>query len=86
MVFTEEELRASDPKLQELAGTDRKLIQLFGGTLHHNDGTYLAGSISPAINWSWQRIWKQIVAGPQTFYFRPRGKVSCRFLTLLCKE
>ena len=46
--FTEDELRAGDERLQDLTSADRKLIDIFGDTIHQNDGSHLRGGVSVA--------------------------------------
>ena len=55
-VMTDEELRASDPLLHELTAADRKLISVYGDTLHRNDGSHLHGGIDPAEDRKMQRL------------------------------
>ncbi len=43
--FTEEELRDTDPRLQQLTAADRRLLGIFGDTIHLNNGTHLDGGI-----------------------------------------
>ena len=86
-MYSEEDLRARDPQLQELTAADRKLIAVYGDTIHHNDGSHLTGSVAPAVDGAWQRRWKAVVAGPLGFYHLPKkGKWAPRFLTLLTAE
>ena len=84
--YTEVELRAADSKLQDLAAADRKLIEIFGDTIHQNDGTHLHGTVSSAVDQMWQRRWLRVTSGPQNLYYLPRGAVGHRFLNLLVKE
>ena len=55
-VMNDEELRVSDPLLHELTAADRKLISVYGDTLHRNDGSHLHGGIDPAEDSKMQRL------------------------------
>ena len=44
-VMIDEELRRSDPFLHELTMAYRKLISVYGDTLHRNDGSHIHGGI-----------------------------------------
>ena len=86
-MYSEADLRARDPLLQPLTPADRKLIAVYGDTIHHNDGTHLSGSVSVAVDGAWQRRWKAVVAGPISMYHLPKkGRWAPRFLTLLTAE
>ena len=54
-MYSEADLRAQDPKLQQLEAADRKLMACYGDTIHLNDGSHLTGSVSAAIDGAWQR-------------------------------
>ncbi len=56
-IFTEEELRRDESCLQELTAADCKLIQIFGDTIHHNNGLHLTGDIPVAVDQIWQLHW-----------------------------
>jgi hypothetical protein len=47
--FTEEELLGADPRLQQLTGADRRLLGIFGDTVHLNDGTHLDSGIGVTV-------------------------------------
>lgn len=85
-VYTEEELREIDRKLQPFTDADRMLLSVFGDTIHHNDGRHLHGSVPIAIDQMWQRRYASVVAGPQRLYYLPRGRVGKRFIKLLTAE
>ena len=72
--------------LQELTGADRKLINIFGDTIHQNDGSHLCGGVSVAVDTSWQRRYQDIVAGPFKLYELPRGRIAFCYLNLLMLE
>ncbi len=84
--YTEEELRQGDIRLQTLTAADRMLIQVYGDTIHANDGTHLDGGVGVANDRAWQRRYLKVIAGPHQFYRLPRGKVGNRFLDILLSE
>jgi hypothetical protein len=60
--FTETELHKADPQLQRLTTADRRLLGIFGDTIHLNDGTHLDGGIGAAEDAKWQRLYNHAAA------------------------
>ncbi len=54
-IITEEKWRGADSCLQKLIAADYKLIQIFGDTIHHNDGLHLTGDVPMVVDQSWQQ-------------------------------
>jgi hypothetical protein len=51
-----------DPKLQPLTPADHRLMEVYGDTIHLNDGTHLDGGIGVAEDLIWQRRWLKVVS------------------------
>ena len=81
-VWTEAELREEDPQLQVLTAADRKLMSVYGDTIHQNDGTHLDGGIGAFEDRKWQRLYKRIIACNLPLYDLPSGKYANTFLEL----
>ena len=81
--FTEEQLRDADPRLQRLTAADRRLLGVFGDTIHLNDGTHLNGGIGVAEDAKWQRLYHRVASCSLPLYDLPNGRWAHRFLTTL---
>eukprot|EP00957_Ditylum_brightwellii_P196594 14978887-Ditylum_brightwellii.AAC.1 len=55
---------------------DRRLQEVYGDTIHLNDGTHLDGGI--ADDGKWQERWRRIASKPQQWYEAPAGAVGRR--------
>ena len=81
--FTEEELRDADPRLQLLTAADRRLLGIFGDTIHLNDGTHLDGGIGVNEDAKWQWLCNRVASCSLPLYDLPNGQWAHRFLTTL---
>ena len=81
--FTEEELREADPHLQRISAADRRLLGIFGDTIHLNDGTHLDGGIGVNEDAKWQRLYNRVASCSLPLYDLPNGRWAHRFLTTL---
>jgi hypothetical protein len=81
--FTEAELHEADPQLQRLTAADRRLLRIFGNTIHLNDRTHLDGGISAAEDAKWQRLHNRVAVCSLPLYDLPNGCWPHRFLTTL---
>ena len=84
-VFTEAELRALDPLLQQFTEADRKLISVYGDTVHANDGSHLHGEVDPAEDLKMQRLHHRVASCKLSLYSLPSGRWANRFLDLQTK-
>ena len=75
-----------DALLQPLSMADKKLIEVYGDTVHQNDGRYLSGGIDVVVDHRWQKRYHSIVSLPLPLYELPRGPVAKRFLTMFTAE
>ena len=73
-----------DLLLQNLTAADKKLLAVFGDTIHHNNGKHLDGGI--ADDAKWQKRWKMVVSTSLPLWYAPKGKVGRRFVQLLTSE
>jgi hypothetical protein len=73
-----------DSNLQKLTRADELLIDVYGDTIHQNDGTHLDGGI--ADDKFWQGRWRQVVSCNLSLWDAPMGKVGKRFVQLLAEE
>ena len=80
--MNDDELRASDPLLHELTAADRKLISVYGDTLHRNDGSHLHGGIDPVEDRKMQQLHHRVASVKQLLYDLPSGRWANRFLDL----
>ena len=67
-VMNDDKLRASDPLLHELTAADRKLISVYGDTLHRNDGSHLHGGIDPVEDRKMQQLHHRVASVKQLLY------------------
>ncbi len=52
--WTAAELQLDDPLIQAFTPADHKLLEVYGDTIHQNDGTHLDGGIGIGDNRLWQ--------------------------------
>jgi hypothetical protein len=81
--FTEAELHEVDLQLQQLTTADRRLLGIFGNTIHLNNGTHLDGGIGAAEDAKWQRLYNCVATCSLPLYDLPNGRWAHRFLTTL---
>jgi hypothetical protein len=81
--FKEEGLHKADPGLQRLTAADRRLLGIFGDTIHLNDGTHLDSGIGAAEDAKWQRLYNRVAACSLPLYNLPNGQWAHHFLTTL---
>ena len=67
-----------------ISEADRKLMEVYGGYIHQNDGSHLDGDIKE--DSVWQSRWRKLVALPCQRYNAPGGAVGRRFMRLLTEE
>ena len=60
------------------------MVEVCGGYLHHNYGTYLDGDI--AENALWQRHWHQLYNNLYSWYVMPSRTVGQRFMAHLAAK
>jgi hypothetical protein len=76
-----------DFKLQTLCLADRALLQVYGGTIHRNDGRHLHGGIHVIEDTRWQRWWLTVVSVDLKLWVPPMGCANGkRFVNLLANE
>ncbi len=74
-----------DSKLQQLTPADERLMDVYGDTIHLNDGTHLDGGV--ANDKIWQRRWREIVSCDISLREVPTScALSKRFVNLLALE
>ena len=81
-MYTEAELRAMDPELQEWTAADEKLRGVYGDTIHHNDGSHLTGNIAEYDDAKWQRLHLRVISGKLPLYDLPNGRWAKVFLQI----
>jgi hypothetical protein len=74
--LSKEEIMAEDPMVQQLTAADRKLVYLYGDTIHQNDGCHLHGGIDPDILIQHQVWWTQVIATHLFLWDLPNGKLG----------
>ena len=91
--LTEEEITAiyerearKDPKLQPESWADRKLISVYGDTIHQNDGTHLHGLLDAAEDMLYQDLYKRVASVSVSMYEVYRNGVGAKFLNMLATE
>jgi hypothetical protein len=62
---------------------DRRLIDVYGDTVHQNDGRHLHGGVEG--DETMQMLYDKVVSYPQPLYSPPNGKIGQRFLRLFAK-
>ena len=82
-VMTDDELRVIDPLLHEFTAANRKLMSVYGNTVHANDGSHLHGGIDPAKDKQMQRLHHQVASMKQFLLCDlPSGRWANRVLDL----
>jgi hypothetical protein len=76
-----------DSKLQTLCAADRVLMDVYGDTIHRNDGRHIHGGIPVAEDKRWQRWWFRVVSCDLKLWTPPKGSADGkRFVNLLASE
>ena len=81
-IWTEDELSEVDPLLHQFTDPDRKLQNVYGDTVHANDGLYLSGRIDPTEDRNMQRLYFRVAGVKQSLYGLPSGQWANRFLDI----
>lgn len=76
--------RELDLLLQTMHEADRRLIEVYGDTVHRNDGRNLHGGVGD--DEAVCMLYDRIVDYPHPMYSPPKGKVGDRFLLGFAKE
>jgi hypothetical protein len=66
-----------------LTEADKKLMEVYGDTVHLNDGRHLHGGIDAATDEQHIKWFDLVVAHPHKLYFPPRCKVGKKFVSML---
>ena len=74
----------TDSKMQDLTAANKKLLAVFGDTIHHNNGKHLDGGIVDDAQW--QKRWKMVVSTNLPLWYTPKEKVGRQFVQLLASE
>ena len=69
--------------MQRLTAADRRLLGIFGDTIHLNDGTHLDGGIGVNEDARWQRLHTRVASCSLPLYDLPNGRWAHRFLSML---
>ncbi len=80
------QLAQKDYELQSPSWADRKLISVYGDTIHQNDGTHLHGQLSAVDDRYYQQLHARVVKNPSGFYEVYRNGTGARFLNVLTTE
>jgi len=83
--LTAEEIMHNDPNLQGITPADRKLIEVYGDTIHQNDGRHLDGGIGIQEDRKWQRLHFRVASCTLALYDLPNGRWANRFLAIQTK-
>jgi hypothetical protein len=76
-----------DSKLQPYTPADHRLMEVYGDTIHMNDGTHLDGGIGVANDLIWQRRWLKVVSVDLKLWYPPTKHADGkRFVNLLANE
>eukprot|EP00957_Ditylum_brightwellii_P044754 3394045-Ditylum_brightwellii.AAC.1 len=70
--------------LESLTPIDKRLISVYGDTVHHDDGTHMSGGIDD--DKVWQSRWNSLTALPCQQYDVPPSKVGHCFVELLATQ
>jgi hypothetical protein len=71
-------------RTQEETEADKKLIAVYGDTIHRNDGRHLSGGI--VNDKAMQMLYDNVVSYPHPMYLPPKGKVGNRFIVMYTAE
>jgi hypothetical protein len=74
----------ADLKQQVLHPCDNQLINVYGDSIHRNDGRHLDGGV--ADDDVWQRRYDRVVAAPHPMYNPPKGGLGHRVVSTLAGE
>ena len=83
--LTAAEIVQTDPNLQDITPADQKLIDIYGDTIHQNDGRHLDGGIGVSEDRKWQRLHIRVASCTLALYDLPNGRWATRFLDILTK-
>ena len=83
--LTAEEIMHNDPNLQGITPADRKLIEVYGDTIHQNDSRHLDGGIGIHEDRKWQRLHFRVASCTLALYDLPNGRWANRFLEIQTK-
>jgi hypothetical protein len=82
--FVEDPEKDLDLQLQEDHEADRRLIEVYGDTIHRNDGRHLDGGIEDDVAMCY--LYDRVVSHQHSLYSPPQGKVGNAFLDTFRKE
>ncbi len=69
-----------DLRGQVLSDPDRRLLSVYGNTVHRNDGRHLHGGVEAALDEQHMAWFDQVVAHPHRLYFPPNCAIGKRFV------
>ena len=68
--------------MQDITPADKKLIKVYGDSIHQNDGRHLDGGIGGTEDRKWQRLYLWVASCKLALYDLPNGRWANRFLAL----
>ena len=68
-----------------MSEADRRLIDVYGDTIHDNTGRHLHGGIDAAMDTLHMEWFDRVVAHPHRLYLPPRCNVGKRFISKLAE-
>jgi hypothetical protein len=83
--MTADEIVQSDPNMQDITPADQKLIDIYGDTIHQNNGWHLDGGIGVNNDKKWQCLHFQVASYTLALYDFPNGQWATQFLDILTK-
>ncbi len=84
--FLAEELQNGDGEMQDITPADKKLIEVYGDSIHQNDGRHLDGGVGGAEDRKWQRLYLWVTLCKLALYNLPIGRWANCFLALQTDE
>ena len=81
VVFNPDQESIDDLATQHLSHAEKLLKNVYGDSVHTNDGTHLHGGIDDDI--TWQKYWLHIVSYNHPLYDAPPGPIGKRFISKL---
>ena len=66
-----------------MTAADMKLMEVYGDTIHRNDGRHLHGGIEAARDGQHMTWHDRVIAHPHSLYFPPHCAIGKRFVTTL---
>ena len=75
---------ATDLLIQVEHKADRRLIGVYGDTIHRNDGRHLNGGITGDAGMVW--LYDKVVINPHPMYLPPKGKSGNQFIQKIDAE